>query len=51
MKGNKNSPHTSQQTDYVKHTKNGKSVDKNGNPAPSNSSDAHIPKEDFDINR
>ena len=50
MRGNPNSPNPSQQIDYVKHTKNGRSVDVNGNPAASNSPAAHIPKKDFNIN-
>ncbi|WP_158655250.1 hypothetical protein [Flavivirga eckloniae] len=50
MRGNSNSPNASQRVDYVKHTKNGKSVDVNGNPAPANSAAAHIPKKDFNIN-
>lgn len=47
MRGNPESPNPSQQIDYVKQTKNGTSMGGNGKPAPSNSSDAHIPKNEF----
>jgi len=51
MQGNSNSPNPSQQVDYVKHTKNGTSVDKNGNPTQNNTPEAHIPKEEFKIDQ
>jgi hypothetical protein len=50
MRGNPNSPHPSQQRNYVKHTKNGKSVDSQGRPTTHDSPDAHIPNQDFNIN-
>lgn len=50
MRGNVKSPNVSQQVDYVKHTKNGVSVDKYGKPAASNTPEAHIPLNDFNIN-
>ncbi len=49
--GNINSPNKAQQKDYVKQTKNGQVVDKNGNKIPGNKPgdkpEAHIPKDEF----
>jgi RHS repeat-associated protein len=51
MRGNPNSRHASQQRDYVRHTKNGKVVDKNGKEVSRRSADAHIKNEDFKLNK
>ncbi len=45
--GNPKSPNSAQQNPYVKQTSNGKTVDKNGKPTPSNSAESHIPQKDF----
>jgi len=50
MRGNPNSPNPSQRVDYVKHTKSGQSVNVNGKPAGANTPEAHIPKDQFNIN-
>lgn len=47
MRGSPTSPHPSQQKDYVKHTKNGQVVDKNGNPTDRVSENSHIEKSKF----
>jgi len=51
MQGNPDSPNPSQQTDYVKHTKNGTVVDKNGKPTKHDTPEAHIPKKEFKFNQ
>jgi uncharacterized protein RhaS with RHS repeats len=43
MPGNAASPNPSQRGPYVIKSKNGQTVDVNGNPVPSNSPEAHIP--------
>jgi RHS repeat-associated protein len=47
MQGDPNSPYPNSRTPYVKWTRNGASVDKNGNPVSYDSPDAHIPLKDF----
>ncbi|MDR6489142.1 RHS repeat-associated protein [Chryseobacterium vietnamense] len=49
MKGNKNSPHPSQQEDYIKYQKDGVLYDKSGKPTGGGRTpEAHIPKTEFD---
>ncbi len=49
MKGNENSPHPSQQKDYIKYQKDGVLYDKNGKPTGGGRTpEAHIPKTEFD---
>lgn len=47
QKGNPNSSNPGQRYDNVRVTRNGKSLDKNGNPVPKDSKESHIPLEDF----
>ena len=47
QRGNPNSPNPAQQKDYVKETRNGKVVDKNGNEVSGKSAESHIPREEF----
>ena len=52
MPGNSKSPHPEQQVPYVKHVKDGKSRDVNGNSLPDgNSGPAHIPADKFKLNQ
>lgn len=45
--GNPKSPNKAQQKPYVKETKNGKTVDAKGKPVPSDSQQAHIPRDKY----
>ena len=47
MPGDPNSPYPNSQQPYVRHLKDGQSLDVNGNPVPKNTPEAHIPLEDF----
>jgi SPP1 gp7 family putative phage head morphogenesis protein len=47
QKGNPNSSNPGQRYDNVRVTKNGKSLDKNGNVVPKKSKESHIPIKDF----
>ena len=51
MKGNPDSPNPAQQNPYVKETRNGKVIDKNGKPVPSDTPEAHIPTDEYKFNR
>ena len=47
MPGNPNSPNPLQQFPYVKRMKDGKALDKFGNPVDASSAEAHIPLNEF----
>ena len=47
QKGNPNSSNSGQRYDNVRVTKDGKSLDKNGNVVPKKSQESHIPVKDF----
>ena len=47
QQGNPDSLHPSQQNPYVKETRNGKVIDKNGNPTTNKSQEAHILKKEY----
>ena len=47
QEGNPNSPNPAQRTPYVKEVRNGKTIDKHGNPTTSDSQDAHIPRDEY----
>jgi hypothetical protein len=51
QQGNPNSPNPAQQNPYVKETRDGKVIDKNGNPTQSNSSESHISKDEYKYKR
>lgn len=47
MPGNPNSPNPAQRVPYVKRIKDGRALDKLGNPVDSSSAEAHIPLIEF----
>ncbi|MFH0899593.1 MAG: hypothetical protein V2A73_03065, partial [Pseudomonadota bacterium] len=47
MPGDHQSPFPNSQRPYVRHLKDGQSLDVNGNVVPKNTPEAHIPLEDF----
>lgn len=47
MPGDPKSPFPNSQRPYVRHLKDGQSLDVNGNVVPKNTPEAHIPLEDF----
>ena len=49
--GNPNSPNPAQRTPYVKETRNGVPIDKNGNPVSAKDPNAHIPRDEYKYNR
>ena len=49
--GNPNSPNPAQRSPYVKETRNGVSIDKNGNPISSKDPNAHIPRDEYKFNK
>jgi len=51
QQGNPNSSFPAQKQPYVKETRNGKVIDKNGNPTTGKSPDAHIPKDQYKYDR
>lgn len=51
MEGNPNSPNVGQQKPYVKHTVNGKCLDKYGNFIPDDHFDAHIPLNEYNFEK
>ena len=48
MPGDPKSPFPNSQRPYVRHLKDGQSLDVNGNVVPKNTPEAHIPLEDFE---
>ena len=51
QEGNPNSPNPAQRTPYVKETRNGVPIDKNGNPVSAKDPNAHIPRDEYKYNR
>jgi len=47
MPGDPNSPYPNSQKPYVRHLRNGQSLDVNGNVVPKDTPAAHIPLKDF----
>jgi len=47
MPGDPNSPFPNSQKPYVRHMRNGQSLDVNGNVVPKNTPEAHIPLKKF----